>query len=100
MVREVIWSLDAKRAKFEILEYWNERNKSKAYSKKLNHLFINSIKTIQSYPFAGKKTQIENVRLRVVRDYMIFYEINEKQIRILIIWDTRRDPDTMHEYLK
>ena len=39
MAKRVIWSPLAKRKWQEILEYWIYRNKSKAYSQKLNALF-------------------------------------------------------------
>lgn len=40
MVRRVIWSIEARNSRKNIFEYWNNRNKSKVYSNKLNALFI------------------------------------------------------------
>ena len=91
MAKRVIWSLRAKTAFSEILEYWDHRNKSKTYSKKLNKLVKEALKLIQLHPLLGKPTDIDSVRIKVVRDYHIFYEIKDNDIIILIIWDTRRD---------
>jgi len=43
MAKQVIWSLRAQNDKKEILDYWRQRNKSNAYSKKLNELLKESI---------------------------------------------------------
>lgn len=46
MAKEVIWSLMARDDRKEILTYWNNRNRSTAYSKKLNQLFKVAVKLI------------------------------------------------------
>ena len=63
------------------MDYWRQRNKSNAYSKKLNELFKESIKIILDFPQIGKGT------------HEIIYEETETQIFILTIWDSRQDPD-------
>ncbi|MDZ4844791.1 MAG: type II toxin-antitoxin system RelE/ParE family toxin [Chitinophagales bacterium] len=69
--RKVIWSFNAQNDRKEILEYWKQRNKSTAYSKKLRKLFSIAIKQIKVRPGIGSPTQIESVRVKVVRDYLI-----------------------------
>jgi addiction module RelE/StbE family toxin len=93
MAKQIIWSLKAQDDRKEIFTYWNNRNKSKAYSKKLNELFKEGIKLISRFPQIGRPTEIENVRIKVIRDYLIVYEETPDQIHILTIWDGRRDPD-------
>ena len=95
MVRQVIWSLRAQKDKKEILEYWIKRNKSKSYSIKLNELFKESTKIISDYPQIGKLTNEKNVRVKIVRDYLLFYEVTENHIFVLTIWDSRQDPDKL-----
>jgi len=100
MVRRIVWSKDAVNSKREILTYWIDRNKSNSYSKKLNSLISNAIAIIQKFPNSGKATDIENIRVKAVKNYLIIYEITENSIVILIIWDMRRDPNSLIEYLK
>lgn len=76
----------------EILEYWINRNKSKTYSIKLNKLFVETMRRVADFPEIGRKTDFdENVSLKIVRDYLVFYECDESQIKILAVWDGNRD---------
>jgi plasmid stabilization system protein ParE len=67
MAKQVIWSLRAQNDKKEILDYWRRRNKSDAYSKKLNELFKESIKIILDFPQIGKVTDDTKARIKIVR---------------------------------
>lgn len=93
MAKQITWTRRAQNDRKEILQYWRERNQSTAYSKKLNELIKKAIKLIASHPHIGRRTDIENVRVKLVRDYIIFYEESEEQIFILSIWDNRRNPE-------
>lgn len=95
MAKQVVWSHSAQRERKEILEYWRLRNKSNTYSKKLDQLFKDSIKIITDFPQIGKSTDDTNTRIKIIRDYLIFYEETETQILILTIWDSRQDPDKL-----
>ncbi|WP_404985824.1 type II toxin-antitoxin system RelE/ParE family toxin [Chryseobacterium sp. M5] len=66
----------------KFLEYWIDKNKSARFSKKLNLLFIESLKQICIYPNLGRKTSDEKTRVIIVRNYLIFYDFNEKEIII------------------
>ena len=44
MVRTIIWTEKAKKELIEILKYWNNRNKSKSFSIKLNNLIEEQLK--------------------------------------------------------
>lgn len=96
MVRSVIWVNEAQNDRIEILKYWIERNKSKTYSKKLNQLFKESLNRISKYPFIGKLTDLENVRIKIVRDYVIYYKITLNEIIVLRIWDSRQNPEFLN----
>lgn len=89
--RKINWTKEANFERKEILTYWINRNKSKTYSIKLNKLFINTLKQISDDPKIGRKTNFENVRVKIVRDYLLFYEFETKQIKVLALWDGRRD---------
>ena len=56
MATKIIWSKTAKDSKHEILSYWNERNKSKQFSRKLNTLIHAAVKSIGFFPTSGKLT--------------------------------------------
>ena len=100
MVWQVIWSVRAHDDRKKIFTYWNKRNKSNAYSKKLNKLFKEAIKLVSVYAKIGKQTHEKGVRVKIVRDYLIIYEVKEAEIHILTIWDSRQDPERLHEILK
>ena len=93
--RKIIWSHKAKIKLFKILSYYNERNKSNSYSKKLNRLFQKNIKLLVQHPALGIKTEIENVRALIVDNYIIYYEASDEQIIVHTIWDSRQNPDDL-----
>ena|SRR6478736_5054890 len=100
MVKQVIWSIQAQNDRKQILEYWRQRNKSNQYSKKLNNLFKEAVKLITEYPQIGRVTDDSQARIKIVRDYLIFYEETNDQILILTIWDNRQDPERLKNILK
>ena len=92
---KVIWSLNAQNDRKEILHYWKQRNKSTAYSKKLQKLFSLAIKQIKAHPGIGSPTQVEGVRVKVVRDYLLVYKEFDNELHLLAIWDSRRNPELL-----
>ncbi len=93
MAKRIIWTRRAHSERKRILFYWKHRNQSSAYSKKLNGLLKKAVDLIGSHPNIGRKTNIENVRVKVVKDYLVFYEPSEEEIYILSIWDSRRNSE-------
>ena len=94
MARQVIWTITAHKERREILDYWIKRNKSKVYSRKLNKLITSALQDISKNPLIGRKTEIQNVRVKIIREYLIFYEISPTIIYVLSVWDGRRDNST------
>jgi hypothetical protein len=43
----------------------------------------------------GKRTWKENVRVKVLKDYLIIYEITVNEIVVLSLWDCRQNPDDL-----
>ena len=82
MLREVRWSFKAIQEWVEILEYWTERNKSKSYSLKLDRLFKESFDLIVISPEIGKPTDFPLVRIKIIRDYLVYYRIQPDYIEI------------------
>jgi toxin YoeB len=89
--RIIVWSDNAVFELRAILEYFNFRNKSKVYSRKLYASLQAEIKILLLYPEIGKNTDTLNVRGFLIENYCVFYEIKEIHIVILSIWDTRQD---------
>ncbi|CAN5865199.1 hypothetical protein BH24BAC1_BH24BAC1_41140 [soil metagenome] len=79
-----------------ILDYWVQRNKSKRYSQKLDKLFDRVVELTAKNPESGKTTDYKNIRIRIVRHYLIFYLIHENHIEVIRIWDARRDSGNLN----
>jgi plasmid stabilization system protein ParE len=91
MVRRLIWPIEARNSRKNIFEYWNNRNKSKAYSRKLNILFNTNLKIIVQLPEFGKPTFREDSKFIIVSHFEIIYKITTNEIVVLDIWDARQD---------
>ena len=74
--RKIIWTQKANIERRDILEYSIDRNKSKKFSIKLNKLIVGTIKQIAENPGIGRKTNLENIRVKIIRDYLLFYEFD------------------------
>ena len=81
--------------RMDIFGYWNRRNGSAEYSRKLNVLFIAALKTVCEFPESGITTDRASVRAVLVRDYLLFYKDLPQEIYVLTIWDTRQDPNKL-----
>jgi len=90
---KVEWSIEARLDLLDILEYYFQRNGNANYSRKLNSKINKGIKLTTKNPLLGLQTDIESVRTIVTGDYQIIYEIIEKTILIVMVWDCRRNPE-------
>jgi len=95
MALKVNWSPLAQQKRKDILQYWKERNGNSQYSVKLNSLFKEATKQLAKFPFIGRVSDIEGVRVKIVREYLLFYKITESTIEILTVWDSRQNPDEL-----
>ncbi|CAN5515027.1 hypothetical protein BH09BAC6_BH09BAC6_06650 [soil metagenome] len=92
MAKKIRWSPRAQQDRFEILEYWLNRNKSKTYSEKLNQILLDNIEPLAKMPELGLPTRYASVRIKIIHDYLVYYQIADAYIEILDIWDSRRNP--------
>ena len=99
MVREIIWSVKADRDRFKIFKYWDNRNKSQtyrnksqAYSFKLNQSLLKSAELVADMPELGIATNVPSTRFTIILDYSMYYRITPTRIEIITIWDHRRNP--------
>jgi len=90
---KVEWSVEAKSDLIDILDFYIRRNGNSIYSKKLNLQINKSISLLQKKPFLGKQTEDASVRALITGDYQILYEVFDKLIFIIMIWDCRRAPE-------
>lgn len=93
MAKRITWTYRAHQDRKNILYYWKQHNQSNTYSRKLNLLIKKAVSLIAAHPHIGRRTNVENVRVKLVRDYLIFYEEIQDSIFILSIWDNRRNPE-------
>ena len=47
---------------------------------------------ISLFPEIGTKTDFPEIRVKVIRDFKIFYRDRIDSIEIIRVWDTRRNP--------
>jgi len=92
----VIWSNRAKIKRFEILSFYNSRNKSNKFSKRLNQRINREIKLLSKSPNIGIKTDIENVRGLIIDNIVVYYEIAQNTIIVLFLWDSRQNPKDLN----
>lgn len=90
---KIEWSLEARLDLLDILKFYIQRNGNSIYSKKLNTRINNSIKLLIKNPFLGKQSDDPSIRALITGDYHIIYEVFDKLIMIIMIWDCRRDPE-------
>lgn len=90
---KIVWSIEAKNDLTAILEFYIFRSGTSVYSKKLNSKINRSIRLLSKNPFLGVRTDDPDIRALITSDYQIIYEVFEKIILIIMIWDYRRDPE-------
>ena len=42
-------------------------------------------------PTIGRTSDFPDVRVKIVRNYLIFYEFDDKVLKVLSVWDGNRD---------
>ncbi len=93
---KIVWTQKANDERKEILAYWIERNQSKTFSVKLNNLIKATVQLTAVHPNTGRKTTIENVRVKIIRNYLLFYEVSKTTLVVLTLWDERRSDNTLN----
>ena len=83
MARRLIWSVEARNSRKDIFDYWNNRNKSKVYSNKLNLLFNENLKTVIKLPEFGFATKNEDVKYIIISHFEIIYKVTYKNLDFL-----------------
>ena len=97
---KIFWTQTAIKQRDHIFDYWNNRNKSKTYSKKLNLAIRKRVELLKSQPEIGKETNFEKTRAIIMGHYSILYKIDKPKIIITGFWDNRQDPKKLLRFLK
>ena len=92
MAKRIIWAREAVADRIQILNYWFEHLGTKDYPIKLDKMFKDTVQLLSHYPTLGRELENREERFVVKDHYQIFYLDEEDSIKILHIWDTRRDP--------
>lgn len=77
------------------MNFYIERNGNSKYSKSLYTRIRKGVATISKNPFIGIKSDIESVRILISDEYLIVYQLFDKTIIISMIWDCRRNPESL-----
>ena len=97
---KLFWTRTAVKQRNYILKYWNSRNKSNLYSKKLLKKINNRIELIKTHPKIGKKTEFDTTRIISLGHYSILYKQINSEIYITGFWDNRQDPKKLLDFIK
>ncbi len=97
---KVLWTSTALKQRNHVFQYWNDRNKSTSYSKKLNKKIKERINLLKSNPEIGKRAEFENTRAISLGHYSILYKTVSSEIIITGFWDNRQDPKKLLAFIK
>jgi plasmid stabilization system protein ParE len=96
MAKRIIWSREAVADRIQILDYWYKRLGNKKYSTKLDNLFKEVVLMLSRFPFMGRQLTNREERVLVKDHYQIYYLIEGEEIKILRVWDSRRNPEDFY----
>jgi addiction module RelE/StbE family toxin len=100
MAKKIEWSATAQNDRKAIYTYWNNRNKSTVYSRKLHQLFKEAANAVADFPGIGRSLGYKDTRIKIVRDYLMVYKVLDTRIVIITIWDARQHPLRLEKLLK
>ncbi len=94
------WTLTALTQRNHIFKYWNKRNKSTEYSKRLLKVINERTKLILSFSEMGRISEYGNHRVVLLEHYSIFYRIVDDKIVITAFWDNNQSIKKLIKVLK
>jgi hypothetical protein len=100
MAFRIIWTNTAINQRRKTLNYWNKRNKSKTYSRKLVLEISQRVAFLVNNPETYIKTSFQDIRVSTLGHYNIFYKTTPNEFIILAFWDNRRNPKILSKILK
>lgn len=97
---KVVWSVVASQQKNNAYNYWNKRNGSKDYSRKLSVAIRNRVNEIRRDPQSYKKSDYGDFHIAILWNYCIYYKIINQTILISAFWNARQNPEELLSILK
>jgi plasmid stabilization system protein ParE len=91
MPNSVVWTQKALHDYRSTVEYWDLRNKSTAYTKRLNRLIYIKIQTALRFPYAFRLIGL-GLRQLVVENFILLYSIQDEQLVVVHFRDSRMRP--------
>jgi toxin YoeB len=76
-----------------ILQFFDERNGSDAFSKKLLKMIQREIVILKAMPEIGRMTNFPGVRILFVERFGIEYQIRNEEILIIDIFSCQKNPE-------
>ena len=98
--RTLVWTRTADIQFAGILQFWVEKNKSNAYSKKLIRLVSDRTEQIAKKPLLYKSADFRNTRVASLGQFSIYYKVFDDRIIVTAFWDNRQDPKKLLDILK
>lgn len=102
---EVIWTSLSHKSLSELLSFvrrvWGDKK-----SFEVRKLIEHNVLLLKKHPHLGKvlpETESKSVKIRsliIKRRNRVFYKVEGEKIYIILVWDVRKDPDTLFEALK
>lgn len=93
---KIKWSLKAQRELNSTIIYWNKRNKSETYSKKILKEVEKKQDFLERNPNSGTPLNYKSVfKIQVLKFFSLVYELSIEEIRIVSFWDNRRNPENL-----
>ncbi|NBP68410.1 MAG: type II toxin-antitoxin system RelE/ParE family toxin [Cytophagia bacterium] len=65
------------------------------FSEKLERLFNETAILLSEFPEIGIKTDYPDIRIKVIKNYKLFYQNFPDKIQIIRVWDNRQNPDNL-----
>lgn len=97
---KIFWTATAVKQRDSTFQYWNNRNQSTNYSKKMNLIIKERLELLKSFPEMGKLTDFKDTKVIFIAYYSILYKIDKLKIIITGFWDNRQDPKKLYKLLK
>ncbi|MDP2336162.1 MAG: type II toxin-antitoxin system RelE/ParE family toxin [Bacteroidota bacterium] len=93
--KKIIWSSLASHQMKAVLDFYIQRNGSSVYSLKILNEIEDLSKALSENEFIGRLTSNKMTRVIPMKVYLIFYEINKNQIKIVSFWDNRQSNNNL-----
>lgn len=93
--KKIIWSAHASDQLKTVLDFYTLKNGNINYSLKILNEIEDLLKVLSANDSIGRLTSNKMTRVIPMKVYLIFYEINKNQIKIVSFWDNRQNKNKL-----